>query len=209
MHSETTSLRERNRASTWQSIHDAAAQLVLEGGLAAVTADEIAARAGCSRRTFFNYFPTKEDAVLGMRAPRIDAAELAAMERAEQGLAPFERTMRILIHILDDVFPVTGAHDRRRALIAHEPALRERFVAYITAAEALVLHHLQSRFESGERPAGLGPDLDQEQAKALLMLAGTIVRFAVVSDPDGLLEDRDAALARATTTFREVIEHTL
>lgn len=190
-------------------IHDAAAELVLERGLAAATVEAIAERAGCSRRTFFNYYPTKEDAVLGMREPRIDVDEIRAMAAADPELAPFEHTMRLLIHILDDLYAVTGVQDRRRELILTEPALLDRFRTLYGSAETLVLHHLQVRFEAGERPVGLGPDIDHEEARALLMLAGAIVRFALASDPDGMLDDREAALHRATATFREVIEHTL
>ena len=40
---------------------DAAAELFLEQGYGRTTVDQIAARAGVSRATFFNYFPAKSD----------------------------------------------------------------------------------------------------------------------------------------------------
>ena len=43
--------------------------LAREGGLAAATVEAITERAGVSRRTFFNYYPTKEDALLGTTSP--------------------------------------------------------------------------------------------------------------------------------------------
>lgn len=49
---------------TLKKLHAAAATLVREKGVAATTIDEIAERANVSRRTFFNYYDSKEDAIL-------------------------------------------------------------------------------------------------------------------------------------------------
>lgn len=190
-------------------IHDTAADLVLTNGLSAATVDAIVERAGCSRRTFFNYFATKEDAILGMREPRLDLEDLRAAAGEDPAAPPFERTMRILIWILGDVFPISGLYERRRLLLATAPSLKERFVANFSGAEQLVQQHLQDQADRGETPEALGPDVTIEQARVLLMLAGTIVRYAVSHDPEGVLADRDDALRRATSRFREVIEHTL
>jgi AcrR family transcriptional regulator len=58
-------LRERKRRATRLAIQQAALRIAVEGGLAAVTVDEISRRADVSPRTFFNYFPSKEQAILG------------------------------------------------------------------------------------------------------------------------------------------------
>lgn len=56
---------DRKKRATRADLRRAAVDLVEERGLGAVTVDEIAAAAGVSTRTFFNYFPSKEDAVVG------------------------------------------------------------------------------------------------------------------------------------------------
>ncbi|AFV89669.1 TetR/AcrR family transcriptional regulator [Acidipropionibacterium acidipropionici] len=59
-------LRERKKRRTRNEIHVAALEMVLDDGLENVTVERIAERAGISPRTFFNYFPTKEAAILGI-----------------------------------------------------------------------------------------------------------------------------------------------
>jgi AcrR family transcriptional regulator len=59
-----TTLRERKKAATRQSLHEAALRLAMAGGLDGMTVEDIADEVGVSRRTFSNYFANKEDAVL-------------------------------------------------------------------------------------------------------------------------------------------------
>jgi AcrR family transcriptional regulator len=75
MHSMTesaTTTREARRLRTERRISRCAQQLTEERGLDGFTLDELAERAEVSRRTLFNYFPSKLDAVLG---PAPDVSE--------------------------------------------------------------------------------------------------------------------------------------
>ena len=58
-------LRERKRLATRRAIQLAALRLVKDRGLEAVTIDDISHEADVSPRTFFNYFPSKEAALVG------------------------------------------------------------------------------------------------------------------------------------------------
>lgn len=74
------SLRDRKRARTERDLAEAAYSVVRDHGFDAVTADAVADRAGVSRRTFFNYYPSVESvftasvaAFFGSLGARLDA----------------------------------------------------------------------------------------------------------------------------------------
>lgn len=58
-------LRGRKRQQTRQAVTAAARSLTAAKGLNGFTVEEVCDAVGISRRTFFNYFPSKEDAILG------------------------------------------------------------------------------------------------------------------------------------------------
>jgi AcrR family transcriptional regulator len=67
-------LRERKRLATRRAIQFAVLELVAERGLENVTVDEVSRVADVSPRTFFNYFASKEEALIG-EAPTLPEGE--------------------------------------------------------------------------------------------------------------------------------------
>lgn len=75
-------LRERKRRETLQRISEVGISLFLTKGYDATTLDEIAAEAGISRRTFFYYFESKEDILLGYVSVYVESLKTAIRESA-------------------------------------------------------------------------------------------------------------------------------
>lgn len=75
-------LRERRRRQTARDIQHATLDLVRRHGYSHVTTEMIADAAGISLRTFFNYYPNKETALVGPPA-RIDEGAVAKIATAD------------------------------------------------------------------------------------------------------------------------------
>lgn len=83
------SLRERKKERTRANLAEAAYDLAIEQGMPAVTAEAVAARAGVSRRTLFNYFPS------------VDAALTAAVEDFFTGVSEVIAAVPADVPIMD------------------------------------------------------------------------------------------------------------
>ena len=193
--------REQNRQATWVAIHATAVELVLSVGLAGATADSIAETASVSRRTFFNYFATKEDAVLGTGAPRLSDDELAAFAAATASPAPgdeFGAVVRLMTaavrSVFDDLPSFTLEH---RRLLKRHPELLARIDAHVREAEDLVRGALAQRTPAQSS----GADAD----RALVLLAGAVMRFAFAPDADGVIHDSAEAVDAAIERFRGLL----
>lgn len=107
------SLRERTRAAMRAEVAEIAFRLFTEQGFDKTTVEQIAAEAGLSRTTFFRYFGTKEEVVLGKMAEvgHQVAAALAARPDDER---PWE-SLRRAFDVITQTDP--GDPDRSRNLI--------------------------------------------------------------------------------------------
>jgi AcrR family transcriptional regulator len=124
---ESCGLRERKKRETRRALNLAALDLVEEKGFAAVTTEEIAARAGVSARTFFNYFPSKEAAVIGTTAEELEAYA-ASLEEPVEGESPLDSLRRLLAGMLAPTSIDRELRAKRRRVLLGEPALAPALV---------------------------------------------------------------------------------
>ncbi|MGW8814374.1 TetR family transcriptional regulator [Gordonia terrae] len=116
-----TGLRDLARSSVRDHLADQALRLFDERGFDATTIDDIAAVVGMSSRTFFRYFATKEDVVIGDPRPFGEVVRDAAAARPEA-----ETTWVMLRRAFDPVVDSTT--------VANESGLRKMRVMMGTAS---------------------------------------------------------------------------
>jgi AcrR family transcriptional regulator len=125
----TEGLRERKKRAARESIAGTARRLFAERGFDTVTVAEVAAAAGVSEKTVFNYFPTKEDLAFAGREEGIAQFVKAISERAPG--TPVLEVFRTLTRATLDVAVAGGDEDLLAVakIIRDSPSLQERLTA--------------------------------------------------------------------------------
>lgn len=167
---EPEGLRERKKRATYDSLIDSAQRLVAERGLDAVTVEEVCAEAGVSTRTFFNYFDSKDDAVLGIQPWELDQ-ELVEIFRAGGPTGVLGTDLQALVAGMTSL-PVPG---RARvaagfALARAEPRLFERQIAWFEQHRLTMIGLVSHR---------LGTPTDAPRAEMIAMLVLTLSRATI------------------------------
>lgn len=124
------SLREKRRRQTSADIRDAAVRLAQRRGWDKVTIDDICTEAGVSTRTFFNYFPSKESAIV--YGPS-DIPPALVADFVASGPAPYSVVLAELItlaaHHLRDLPPDRVQAECTIELARTTPAVLAAFLA--------------------------------------------------------------------------------
>jgi AcrR family transcriptional regulator len=167
-------LRERKRLATRRAIQLAALSLSRERGFDRVTVDDISNAAQVSPRTFFNYFPSKEAAVIGdMPALPGDDAIAAFVEAGSQQTI-LDGIRDLLAGTVDDSpgDDERDIHQLRRSLLKNNPQLFTLRMAGMKQLEADLTSIVRRRIRRDE--PGVSDD-DQLESRARLI---TLVAFA-------------------------------
>ncbi len=136
------SASDARRRRTARSISQCAQRLAIEHGLDGFTMDDLAACADVSRRTLFNYVPSKVDAVLGVPGDEPDP-ELLADFLAGGPTGHLMTDVKELICTSLSAYDVGAAEvDRIRRLIRSDQrlygAVHERLVDVVTLFSGLI-----------------------------------------------------------------------
>jgi AcrR family transcriptional regulator len=120
--------RERKKLETRQALATAALRLAIERGPDQVTIEEIADVADVSVRTFFNYFSSKEEAMLG----RDNESRAALVQRLRDRPAeetPFEAISGVIRAWFADADSWIDERALRNKLVQEHPSLLPRHLA--------------------------------------------------------------------------------
>jgi TetR/AcrR family transcriptional regulator, regulator of mycofactocin system len=155
----------RRRATSRAELEQAAFSLFATRGFDATTVDEIAAAAGIGRRTFFRYFPSKNDIPWGAFEQELDRMRVRL--KACPPEVPLMDAIRVALIDFNRVAPAqVPLHRRRMELILRVPALLAHSTLRFTAWREVVAEFAAER--TGLRQDDLAP---QTIAHAVLGVA--------------------------------------
>jgi AcrR family transcriptional regulator len=176
-------LRERKRIATRRAIQRAALQVVRDRGLDGATVDEISRIADVSPRTFFNYFPSKEDAILG-EIPTLEGNPETVWFIADRG--PILRALaRVIVHGSTLLTSDAELIVERRALGKLYPELTVRRMATVHRFEEELTDLVAVRL-AAEHPKMAAAEV-VSQARLAALTAFAFIRhawFSWIEHPD-------------------------
>lgn len=140
--------RDRKKQQTRIALITAALRLVDERGVERVTVEEISEAADVSTRTFFNYFATKDDALIG--DPLVDPDELR--ERLLAAPADLPLLNALMVALTPAIEQIEADRDLwrlRLRVIKDNPSLLPALFARGTEAEAGFIAAIAARVKVG------------------------------------------------------------
>lgn len=163
-----TTLRERRKQQTRDLIRRIAVNLVKDRGFNDVTVDLICDHAGVSPRTFFNYFPSKESAMVAVPPPLTAAAIARFLARSgADGL--FADLAELAISQLDDGEIAPTDFEDSMQVVLGTPALATMQYGVFAELESQFAELIATR---------LGVDPDSTQPAVLAAVFMSAVRVA-------------------------------
>ncbi|NKQ54424.1 TetR/AcrR family transcriptional regulator [Amycolatopsis sp. K13G38] len=136
-------MREQKKQATRQALREAALRLALERGPDNVRVDDIADAAGVSPRTYNNYFPSREHAIVAaVTAEREERVAAAVSARSGGGLAE-----AVVEAVVEQYTDPRERGSEALLLITTQAALREVYVHTATAMEDPLAGALAERIE--------------------------------------------------------------
>jgi len=162
-------LRERKKAATRQALHEAAVRLASAHGADRITVEAVADAAGVSRRTFSNYFASKEEALLYADHQRIST--LIGIVRARPaGERPWEALTAAAREFYRQVGELDPAWVAQTRLLRSHPALLAQQLNTFAAVERELAAEVTARMIEPD-PAGVRAKLAAATFMASLRVA--------------------------------------
>jgi AcrR family transcriptional regulator len=184
-------LRERKKLRTRRAIAGAALRLFAERGYDETTISDITAAAEVSPRTFFSYFPSKDDVVFAEMDERLADVRARLTERPG-GETPLATFRRVADALLQAIAAEDGEHGAIQiALIRERPSLQAQALRRWSDAEDGLVEVLRE----------IAPELDEVTAVTVIGLTFGGLRAAITycrtqgHDPERTREATQRALA--------------
>ena len=137
-------LRERKKERTHNDLLAAGLRLFAERGFNEVTVDDIAAEVDVSLRTFYRYFSSKEDLVLGDMDEPLEVLR-RSFESQPPSLPIMAAVRAAILEVTRSIEPMAKDKMARSAIVEHTPSLLLRRAERHTAWEHVLTPLVASR----------------------------------------------------------------
>lgn len=181
----------------------AAMELFATKGYEATTVDEIAARAGVARRTFFRHFRSKEEAIFPDHDDTLVRAE-AVLNAAPAHEHPLDTVCRGIKEVMKMYAARPEISVARYKLTREVPTLREAEIASVARYERLFTRYLLGHFDehAHDDDANDDPLLAEVAASAVVTAHNHVLRRWLRAGGQGDVEAQlDHAFAIVRRTF--------
>ena len=171
-------LRERKRRATRRAIQVAVLELVAERGIDGVTVDDVSRAADVSPRTFFNYFASKEEALLG-DAPQLPGADVIEAFVADgRDSAVFDGLANLLISAAGELTADAHMSRLRHGLLGQYPQLFAIRMATMRKFEDEVCAIVTRRLVADNADAAADPATLEARSRLITLVAFAAMRHA-------------------------------
>ncbi|MCU1676030.1 MAG: Transcriptional regulator, TetR family [Frankiales bacterium] len=142
--------RDRKKAETRDALQWAALRLAGEHGVDRVTVEAITDAADVSVRTFFNYFASKEDAILGTDDARPEARLPLLLAERPPGEALVPAFRAVLAEIADSFADTDPLWQARRDLLRTNPSLLPKVLVHFAEFEKSLADAVARRIRAAD-----------------------------------------------------------
>jgi AcrR family transcriptional regulator len=170
-------LRDRKRVETRRRLECAAVELVGANGLEHATVDAISERADVSPRTFFNYFESKEDAIVGLHDRELTREDVLEYINRNDGAPLIDSIVGLLFEVMGASVNDTELRNTRMEILNKYPQLLGRQIVQMTRMGEKLVRAIDTIIERDPKVAvtSLSPGV----AQVTLSMCGAAVRAAV------------------------------
>jgi TetR/AcrR family transcriptional regulator, regulator of mycofactocin system len=191
----------RRRVTSRADLEHVAFDLFDRQGFERTTVDDIARAAGIGRRTFFRYFPSKNDVPWGNFDAELERMRLHLKALPPQ--MPLMDAIRVAIVDFNTFAPdQIGLHRRRMRLILQTPALQAHSTLRYAAWRQVIDEFVAERI--GQRPDALAP-----RTLGYVALGVAIAAYEqwLESDDAGLSDIMDSAMRQLVAALDGGLAH--
>lgn len=210
-HTEEPGLRERKRLATRRAIQLAVITLAGERGIDKVTIEDISRMADISPRTFFNYFPSKDAALVGDTPHLASEDDIARFVSGGSEGNMLEQLAELLSASLKRTEADRELHQKRREVMKDNTYLFGLRMNSLRDFEDSLQAIIERRFLADDPGLADKPDVLRERALLFTLVAVAAMRHAWRCWADGTVDGTvDGSLAdRVASSFTELYEMTL